>query len=113
MEVVVMNGLKGKVAWVTGSSRGIGAAIARRFAGAGASVAVHGRDREATAAVLADVHSAGAGAGMAVTGDVTKLDEVARMHEEIARRLGPIDVLVLNAGGSVAPPGPIEDTSED
>jgi 3-oxoacyl-[acyl-carrier protein] reductase len=103
-----MNGLNGKVAWITGSSRGIGAAIARRFASAGAKVAVHGRDREALASVLADVPG-----GMAVTGDVTKHDDVARMHEEIAARLGPIDVLVANAGGSVAPPGPIEDTTEE
>jgi 3-oxoacyl-[acyl-carrier protein] reductase len=103
-----MGALAGKVCWVTGSSRGIGAAIARRFAREGARVAVHGRDVEAVASVAADIRE-----GTSVVGDVTRLADVARMHGEIESRLGPVDVLVLNAGGSVTPPGNIEDTSEE
>jgi 3-oxoacyl-[acyl-carrier protein] reductase len=106
-----MSKLSGKVAWITGSSRGIGAGIARRFANAGAKIAVHGRDEQALAGVLAEVRSAGE--GIAVTGDVTKLADVERMRAEIESRLGPVDILVLNAGGSVSPPGQIEDTTEE
>ncbi len=103
-----MGALDGKVCWVTGSSRGIGAAIARRFAREGARVAIHGRDEAALAAVQADVR-----ADACVVGDVTRLVDVERMHAEIESRLGPLDVLVLNAGGSLAPPADIEETTED
>jgi 3-oxoacyl-[acyl-carrier protein] reductase len=96
--------LSGNAAWVTGSSRGIGAAIVRRFAREGARVAAHGRDEAALASVAAD---------MSVVGDVTKLADVARMHTEIEARLGPPDIVVVNAGGSLTPPGNIEDTSEE
>jgi 3-oxoacyl-[acyl-carrier protein] reductase len=106
-----MGALRNKVAWITGSSRGIGAGIARAFAGAGARVAVHGRDEASLETVLADVRAAGE--ATAVMGDVTKLAEVERMRAEVEKALGPVDVLVINAGGSVAPPGPIEDASEE
>jgi 3-oxoacyl-[acyl-carrier protein] reductase len=104
-----MDVLEGKVAWITGSSRGIGAAIAKRFAACGARVAVHGRDEEAARRV----RDAIGGAAVAVCGDVTRWADVERMRGEIEQRLGPIDVLVANAGGSAAPPGPIEATSEE
>ncbi len=106
-----MGALNGKVAWVTGSSRGIGAAIGRRFAREGARVAVHGRDEAAIDAVLADVRNHGD--AIATIGDVTRLDDVERMRREIEDKLGTIDVLVLNAGGSLAPPGAIEEISEE
>jgi 3-oxoacyl-[acyl-carrier protein] reductase len=104
--------LEGKVAWVTGSSRGIGVAIARLFAGEGALVAVHGRDAKALAAVRAEIQRAG-GRAMEVTGDVTKFAEIEAMRLRIERDLGPIDVLVANAGGSFTPPGPLEETTEE
>lgn len=107
-----MADLKGKVALVTGSSRGIGAAIARLFAESGASVAIHGRDIAAVSAVHAQVERAG-GRAVQVVGDVTKLADVEVMRRDVEDRLGPIDVLVLNAGGSLTPPGPIEQTSEE
>jgi 3-oxoacyl-[acyl-carrier protein] reductase len=104
--------LDGRVAWVTGSSRGIGAAIARIFASEGARVAVHGRDAAAIEAVRAGIEAAG-GRAIAVTGDVTRAEDIARMRDQVERELGPIDILVANAGGNSTPPGPVEDTSEE
>jgi 3-oxoacyl-[acyl-carrier protein] reductase len=104
--------IQGKVAWVTGSSRGIGAAIARLFHSEGAAVAIHGRDEAALAGVLGELGSSNPHA-IQVAGDVTKLSDIEAMRQEIERRLGPIDILVANAGGSFSPPGPIEDTTEE
>ena len=106
-----MNALAGKVALVTGSSRGIGAAIAKLFAQEGAKVAVHGRDREALGGVHAAIVAAG-GQALQVTGDVTKADDIAALCSQIEAGLGPIDILVANAGGSLSPPGPFEEITE-
>jgi len=107
-----VNKLAGKVAWVTGSSRGIGAAIARLFAREGALVAVHGRDAKALSAVHAEIEKDG-GRAIAVSGELTKFAEVEAMRLQIERDLGPIDILVANAGGSFTAPGPLEDTTEE
>jgi 3-oxoacyl-[acyl-carrier protein] reductase len=104
--------LTNKVAWVTGSSRGIGAAIAKRFAAEGAKVAVHGRDASALAAVHGEIERAG-GRAMQVIGDVTNFADLEAMRTSIEEQLGPVDILVANAGGSFTPPGPLEDTSLD
>lgn len=106
-----MPSLDGKVALITGSSRGIGTAIARRFAQEGARVAVHGRDAAALEAVRAGLLRSGARA-IAVTADVTSFDQIEAMRTRIERELGPIDILVANAGGSPIPPGPIEEIGE-
>jgi 3-oxoacyl-[acyl-carrier protein] reductase len=108
-----MSALAGRTALVTGSSRGIGAQIAHVFAAAGARVAVHGRDQDALESTLAGIRGETAGELMAVTGDVTSYADVERMRAEIEKQLGPVDVLVANAGGSPVPPGPIEELSED
>jgi 3-oxoacyl-[acyl-carrier protein] reductase len=104
--------LDGAVALVTGSSRGIGAAIARLFAAHGAAVAVHGRDRAALAAVEAEITRSG-GRAIAVSGDVTRGADVEAMRDEIEATLGPIDVLVANAGGNPTPPAALETMTED
>src|SRR5262249_29034254 len=97
---------------VTGSSRGIGAAIARLFAEQGAKVAVHGRDRAALAAVQAEIERAG-GTAMQVVADVTRFDEIEAMRRQIEQELGPIELLVANAGGSFTMPGPLAETREE
>ena len=107
-----MRRVDGKVALVTGSSRGIGAAIARVFAQEGAQVVLHGRDAKALAAVRSDIERAG-GRVIAVTADVTKFFEIETMRRTIEGELGPIDILVANAGGSFSPPGPLEETTEE
>lgn len=107
-----MSDISGKVALVTGSSRGIGAAIATVFAQHGARVAVHGRDKMALAAVQADIERAG-GTAMQVVADVTKFTEIETMRRQIERTFGPVDVLVANAGGSFTMPGPLEETNEE
>ena len=104
--------LQGKIALVTGASRRIGAAIARMFARHGAKGALHGRDGAALAAVQADIVSAG-GTAMTFIADVTRFAEIEAMRHQIEEKLGQVDILVANAGGSLTIPGPLEDTSEE
>ena len=90
--------LKGKKAFVTGSSRGIGAEIAKLFAKEGATVVVNYRVSKADAErVVRSIKSAG-GKAFAVGGDVSDPASVARMFSEGRRLLGGLDVLVNNAG---------------
>jgi 3-oxoacyl-[acyl-carrier protein] reductase len=80
------------VALVTGGGRGIGASIARELAAAGMHVAVTGRTREQVEAVSAEV------GGLALVGDVSRLDDVERWVERTEEELGPVDLLAANAG---------------
>jgi len=107
-----MSALEGTVALVTGSSRGIGAAIAKLFAREGARVAVHGRDGAAMDATRREIEEAG-GRALAVAADVTRYGEIEAMRARVEHELGPINILVANAGGSFTPPGPLEEISED
>ncbi|HZR90545.1 MAG TPA: 3-oxoacyl-ACP reductase family protein [Bradyrhizobium sp.] len=90
--------LKGRVALVTGGSRGIGAAIARDLAQAGAAVAVNYRAQADEAnAVIEELRRAGAKA-IAIQADVSQAAEVAKMVARVTSELGPVDILVNNAG---------------
>ncbi|WP_326489827.1 SDR family NAD(P)-dependent oxidoreductase [Paraburkholderia sp. HP33-1] len=90
--------LNNRVALVTGSSRGIGRAIAISLASAGAAVAVNYRQRgDEAAQVVAEIESA-RGRAIAVRADVSVGDDVKRMIGEVEDRLGVVDVLVNNAG---------------
>jgi 3-oxoacyl-[acyl-carrier protein] reductase len=104
--------LTGKVALVTGSSRGIGAAIARCFAAEGASVVVHGRDAGALARARDAIIGEG-GRAISLAADVTRFNDIERMRVEIERELGPLDILVANAGANPTPPAPLETISEE
>ena len=104
--------LDGEVAFVTGSSRGIGEAIAAKLARHGAGVAVHGRDRAAVAAVVTAIRDSG-GTAIGVTGDVTALGQLEAMRREIEDGLGPVTILVANAGGNFTPPAPLEQIPEE
>jgi 3-oxoacyl-[acyl-carrier protein] reductase len=106
-----MTEMDGRIALVTGSSRGIGAAIARLFAERGAAVIVHGRNADAVRTVVADIEKSG-GHALAAIADLTRYDQIGTMRDSIEQRLGPIDILVANAGGSTVRPGPLEDISE-
>jgi 3-oxoacyl-[acyl-carrier protein] reductase len=93
-----MSNLKGKVAVVTGASKGIGAGIAESFAAAGASVVVnYASSREGADRVVRDITSKG-GKAIAVQGDVSKAEDVKRLFSETKKAFGPVDVLVNNAG---------------
>ena len=104
--------LSDRVALVTGSSRGIGEAIASAFARAGAAVVVHGRDEAALSAVRSRIEDEG-GRAIAVVADLTRAEEIEAVVARAERELGPVDVLVANAGGSSVRPGPIENISLD
>ena len=91
--------LSGRVALVTGASRGIGRAVALRLSALGARVAVNDVEaaREAGEALAAEMAGTGAGA-LFVAGDVSCADDVRDMVAEVERGLGPVDILVNNAG---------------
>jgi len=89
--------LEGKVAIVTGSSRGIGRAIATGLAGAGAAVVVNGRNAESVKAV-AEAIMDGGGASLPVTADVSKAAGVENLIQKTVERFGRLDILINNAG---------------
>jgi len=93
-----MNDLKGKVAVVTGASKGIGAAIAKNLSAAGAAVVVnYSSSREGADRVVADIKANG-GEAIAVKGDVAKAADVQRLFDETEKAFHALDVLVNNAG---------------
>lgn len=106
--------LAGKVAWITGSSRGLGRAIAARLCALGAAVTVHGRTPDSPWAfgegasleqVAHDLAAEAGGVAVPFCGDVTDEADVTRLAVEVRARLGPIDILVANAGTDQGPTG--------
>jgi 3-oxoacyl-[acyl-carrier protein] reductase len=90
--------LVGRTAIVTGASRGLGKAIARRLAQEGAAVGINYIRSAQEAEALASEISAAGGKALPVQADVAKLDQVTSMVEKVERQLGPVDILVNNAG---------------
>ncbi len=106
-----MSRLKGKVAVITGASKGIGADIAKGLAKEGASVVVnYASSKEGADRVVAEIAGSG-GKAIAVQGDVSKEADVKRLFAETKKTFGKLDVLVNNAG--VYKFAPLEDITEE
>ncbi|AOV07517.1 3-oxoacyl-[acyl-carrier-protein] reductase [Sporosarcina ureilytica] len=94
----IVKPLEGKVAIVTGGSRGIGAAIAKELADKGAHVAINYQSRsDAADEVIKDIEE-NEGSAIAVKADVSNAQDIAQFMEEVKNRFGKIDILVNNAG---------------
>ena len=109
-----MGKLDGKVAWVTGSSRGIGRVVADHLAGLGAKVAIHGttpnstrafNEADSLAAVAEEIADANSAEVLAVHGDLTDEAVVRDLTGQIRDRFGAIDILINNAGGDIGSQG--------
>lgn len=93
-----MSNLTGKVAVVTGASKGIGAEIAKQLAAAGAAVVVNYASSKAGADAVVSAISAAGGKAVAIQGDVSKQADITRLFEETKKSYGRVDILVNNAG---------------
>ncbi|HET9839933.1 MAG TPA: glucose 1-dehydrogenase [Candidatus Angelobacter sp.] len=106
-----MSDLKGKVAIVTGASKGIGAGIAKKLGAAGAAVAVnYASSKEGAELVVKEINSNG-GHAIAVQGDVSRSADVKRLFAETKKAFGKLDILVNNAG--VYELHPLEEVTEE
>ncbi|MGJ4788268.1 SDR family NAD(P)-dependent oxidoreductase [Leptospira koniambonensis] len=106
-----MSQLKGKVAVVTGASKGIGASIAKTLGSAGASVVVnYSSSKEGADKVVAEIEKSG-GKAIAVQGDMSKSSDVKRLFSETKKAFGSVNILVNNAG--VFEFAPLEAVTED
>ena len=104
-----MSGLANKVALVTGGSRGIGAAVAKRLAADGANVAItYAKDAKAASDVVKAIERGGR-KGIAIRADATDADAVVAAVEKTVATFGRLDVLVNNAGTAI--PKPFEETT--
>src|SRR5580700_2591795 len=106
-----MSKLKNKVALVTGGSRGIGAAIAKRLASDGANVAfTYAKDATAAAAVVKAIELGG-GKAIAIQADAASVEAVKGAVEKVVSTFGQLDVLVNNAGTAI--PKPFEEAGQE
>ena len=105
----IENPAEGKVALITGASRGIGLAIARGLAGLGAKVALCARDLQRLEKAAASLREAGASVA-AIPADVRNAHEIAPLVSKTEQSLGPIEILVNNAG--IGYFGPVQEASE-
>jgi len=94
----MLEDIRGKRALITGSSTGIGAAVARELARLGASVAVHGNKNAASAEAVAAEIRAGGGKAVVVLGDVSNTASAATIVADAVAGLGGLDILINNAG---------------
>jgi NAD(P)-dependent dehydrogenase (short-subunit alcohol dehydrogenase family) len=104
-----MSSLKGKLALITGSSRGIGRAIAQRLAADGAEIAVHYGSRKSDGDETVQAIRDGGGKAFTVQADLASIGEIEAMFTELDRHFPALDILVNNAG--IAPSGYIEDAT--
>ena len=103
--------LAGRSAVITGGSKGIGLAVATRFARSGADVAIVARGREALDHAAKTIDAAASGRVVAVAADVANATDVKRAYDEVMRAFGKVDIVVNNAGTSRA--GPFEDLTDE
>lgn len=94
-------GIKGKVALVTGGSRGLGRQAALSLAAEGANVAICGRTRETLDSAVKEIEGRGVKA-LSVVADVSDVAGLETLHRQVVGGLGPVDILVNNVGGSRA-----------
>jgi NAD(P)-dependent dehydrogenase (short-subunit alcohol dehydrogenase family) len=103
--------LDGRVALVTGGSRGLGLAIARKFAESGADVAITSRSEDKLAEAKAAITPGAQGKVLALASDVTRPDQIQQLVAKVTAELGKIDILVNNAGSSLR--GNFEELTDD
>lgn len=103
--------LKGRAAFITGGSKGLGFAVASRFAASGADVAIVGRGREALDEAVKKISAVARGKLIGVQGDVSKAEDITRAFGEVMSGLGKVDIVVNNAGSTRA--GPFEKLTDE
>ncbi len=109
-----MSKLHGKVALVTGSSRGIGRAIAERLARDGASLAVNYAGNQAEADEVVQGIATAGGRAVAIKADLSQVAEIRRLFAEVDQQLGRLDILVNNAGiGALSPLAEVDEETFD
>ena len=103
--------LTGKVALVTGGSKGLGKAMAQGFAKAGADVAISSRHENELSVALAEILDGTARRGTSIVADMTQRADVRRLADTVLREMGRVDILVNNAGSNI--PQPIDEIRDE